>query len=85
MLFLIKLIVLLFSAGECDEFKLLASIPSWFNSSTWSFINDMRGEITKVSPSKSNAGNWYNNDFPEPVGITVNTFFLFKIDKIMFS
>src|SRR5471032_1726912 len=31
------------------------------------------GETTTVSPPMISAGTWKHNDFPEPVGITVNT------------
>ena len=44
--------------------------------STWSFINDCRGEITTVSPCmvlpSIRAGNWKVSDLPPPVGNIAN-------------
>ena len=34
------------------------SIPLAFSASTWSFIKAISGEITRVMPSKTRAGNW---------------------------
>ena len=48
-------------------------MPAWFKDATWSFIREMSGEITRVSPSMSSAGIWKQRDLPEPVGMTPNT------------
>ena len=34
----------------------VASIPTSFKESTWSFIREIRGDITTVTPPKINAG-----------------------------
>gem|GEM_PF-5672649 len=48
--------------------------------STWSFINEMMGVTTKVSPSRIIPGTWKVMLFPPPVGISPNVSFPAKTD-----
>jgi hypothetical protein len=47
-----------------------AGTPLATSVSTWSFINEMSGEITRASPSRTRAGAWKQTDLPPPVGST---------------
>ena len=45
-----------YSEFESVLFIKVAGIPTSFKASTWSFIKEIRGEITIVTPEKINAG-----------------------------
>ena len=54
-------------------------IPEWIAAalmpllrrwSTWSFISEIRGVMTRHTPSIASAGTWKVIDFPPPVGIS---------------
>jgi len=59
--------------GPSEEFRNVAATPPARNESTWSFINEIRGETTTVNPGRTKAGNWKQSDFPPPVGSSANT------------
>ena len=43
---------------------------SWLTRlSTWSFMREMSGEMTRVTPGIIKAGSWKQIDFPAPVGM----------------
>ena len=48
----------LYSLLDSELFINRALTPIVFNASTWSFISDIKGEITIVIPSKQSAGTW---------------------------
>ena len=64
--------------GSSKPLTVSASVmPLSARLSTWSFINDCRGDMTTVSPCTERlsmrAGNWNVSDFPPPVGNIANS------------
>ncbi len=66
-----------------ELFKNAALIPLARSASTWSFINAIKGEITRVMPGNNIAGTWKQTDFPPPVGISTRVSFLFSTPSII--
>jgi hypothetical protein len=46
-----------------------AGRPRAVSASTWSFMSEMSGLTTTVSPGSTRAGTWKQSDFPPPVGM----------------
>jgi hypothetical protein len=46
------------SSGESDELMKVAGTPAAASASTWSFISEISGLTTRVSPGRSIAGTW---------------------------
>ena len=51
-------ITLKYSSWERDEFMYAAGMPDCKSAPTWSFIREIRGDITSVSPGSIRAGSW---------------------------
>jgi hypothetical protein len=49
-------------------FTKAAGSPRAVSASTWSFMSEMSGETTTVSPGSMSAGTWKHSDLPPPVG-----------------
>jgi hypothetical protein len=47
-----------------------AGTPQARRASTWSFISEMSGDTTRVSPGRHIAGTWKHRLLPPPVGRT---------------
>ena len=45
------------SPASSEEFRKIAATPLAWRASTWSFINEIRGETTTVNPGRARAGN----------------------------
>ena len=44
--------------AERELLRNAAGTPAFSSAITWSFIREMRGEITSVTPGSSSAGTW---------------------------
>src|SRR5690606_21746280 len=75
--------VLITSFRVIPAYNAKAVIPFFRRFSTWSFINAIRGEITRHSFPCINAGTWKHIDFPPPVGSTASVSFPFNADRMM--
>ena len=46
------------SAVSSELFRQAAGTPACSSAATWSFISEISGEMTSVTPGRSSAGSW---------------------------
>ena len=62
-----------------------AGMPFACSASTWSFIREMRGDMTMAVPSVISAGSWKQMDFPPPVGMSASVSFFCRMVEMISS